>query len=58
MYDVFSLNDFKFPENFIWGSGYAGHQVEGDNIHSQWWHYEQEGRYEQKSGKKINQLVN
>lgn len=54
MYDVFSLDEFKFPENFIWDSGYAGHQVEGNNTNSQWWHYEQEGRYEQKSGLACN----
>lgn len=34
MYDIFSLKEYAFPEGFLWGSGYAGHQVEGNNIHS------------------------
>lgn len=55
MYDIFSLPDVKFPEGFIWGSSTAGHQIEGDNIHSQWWANEQQaGRYESKSGKACN----
>lgn len=42
MTDVFSIKDFKFPEGFLWGSAVAGHQVEGNNIHSNYWHNEQE----------------
>ena len=42
MTDVFSIKDFKFPEGFLWGSAVAGHQVEGNNIHSNYWHKEQE----------------
>ena len=34
MYDVFTLKDFSFPKDFFWGSGYAGHQVEGDNTNN------------------------
>ena len=41
MYDVFSLPPTCFPEGFLWGSATAGHQIEGDNIHSQAWHNEQ-----------------
>ncbi len=41
MYDIFSLPDIKFPENFLWGSGTAGHQIEGNNIYSGHWEYEQ-----------------
>lgn len=37
MYDVFSLPDFKFPKDFLWGSSTAGHQIEGDNINSHRW---------------------
>ena len=37
MFDIFSLPDFKMPDGFLWGAGYAGHQVEGNNIHSQNW---------------------
>lgn len=42
MYDVFSLPDTQFPEGFIWGSSTAGHQIEGNNIHSSHWKKEQE----------------
>lgn len=34
---------FDFPENFIWGTSTAGHQVEGGNQHSDWWSWEQQG---------------
>ena len=37
MYDIFSIPDFKFPENFLWGTSTAGHQIEGNNIYSQNW---------------------
>lgn len=40
MYDVFSLKDFSFPKDFIWGAAYAGHQVEGNNCNSQRWYDE------------------
>ncbi len=33
----------EFPPDFLWGTATAGHQVEGDNIHSNWWDWEQEG---------------
>lgn len=42
MYDIFALKDFSFPDRFVWGSSTAGHQIEGDNIHSSFWHLEQE----------------
>jgi len=54
MYDIFSLPDITFPENFIWGSATAGHQVEGNNVHSNWWELEQNGKFESKSGKACN----
>ena len=54
MYDIFSLKDFKMPENFLWGSGYAGHQVEGNNTNNQWWLDEEEGRLPEKSGLACN----
>lgn len=34
MTDIFSLKDFKMPKGFVWGSSTAGHQIEGNNIHS------------------------
>lgn len=42
MYDVFSLPPIRFPDGFLWGSATAGHQIEGDNVHSQAWHNEQQ----------------
>lgn len=54
MYDIFSLKDFKMPENFLWGSGYAGHQVEGNNKNNQFWESEQAGKTLHKSGMACN----
>lgn len=54
MYDVFSLKDFQFPENFLWGAGYAGHQVEGNNTNNQIWKEEEEGKFPEKSGMACN----
>ncbi|WP_161977796.1 glycoside hydrolase family 1 protein [Dictyobacter kobayashii] len=54
MKDLFSLPESSFPAHFIWGSATAGHQIEGDNIHSQWWAWEQAGRFAERSGKACN----
>lgn len=43
MLNLHKMPAFTFPENFLWGSGSAAHQIEGDNIHNQWWHMEQKG---------------
>ncbi len=45
MYDVFSLPAINFPTDFLWGSATAGHQIEGDNIHSQMWYNEQQEEF-------------
>ncbi len=37
MTDIFSLKNFNMPDNFLWGSSTAGHQIEGNNIHSDRW---------------------
>lgn len=37
MYDIFQLPDFKFPKDFLWGASTAGHQIEGDNVHSNYY---------------------
>lgn len=34
----------RFPKDFLFGTATAAHQIEGDNIHSDWWHWEQGGR--------------
>ena len=31
-----------FPDNFLWGTSSAAHQVEGDNRNSDWWEFEQQ----------------
>lgn len=43
MYDIFSIKDVTMPERFLWGSSYAGHQVEGNNTNSNSWRSEQKG---------------
>src|ERR1051325_1746331 len=30
----------EFPSDFIWGSAAAAHQVEGNNVHNDWWAHE------------------
>ena len=39
-----SFLPLRFPEGFWWGNASAGHQVEGDNVHSNWWAWEQLGK--------------
>ncbi len=42
---------FRFPQNFLWGSATSSHQVEGNNIHNDWWDWEQKGLIREPSGK-------
>jgi beta-glucosidase len=48
------MNEVKFPEGFLWGAATAGHQIEGDNIHSQNWQEEIKNKYPEPSGKACN----
>ncbi len=32
----------KFPKDFLWGTATSAHQVEGNNINSDWWVWEQQ----------------
>ena len=41
---------FQFPEGFLWGASTSAHQVEGNNVHSDWWAWEQAGRVKDRSG--------
>ncbi len=39
-----------FPPDFLWGAATSAHQVEGRNIHNDWWAWEQLGRVPEASG--------
>ena len=41
---------FSFPDRFLWGASTSAHQVEGQNLHSDWWTWEQSGRVKERSG--------
>ncbi|MBV9598616.1 MAG: glycoside hydrolase family 1 protein [Chloroflexi bacterium] len=40
----------SFPDGFLWGAATAAHQIEGNNVHSDWWQAEQTGRLPHSSG--------
>ncbi|MDP1743384.1 MAG: glycoside hydrolase family 1 protein [Candidatus Amesbacteria bacterium] len=40
----------KFPKDFLWGTATAAHQVEGNNVHNDWWRWEHEVVGRLKSG--------
>ena len=40
---------YKFPHEFLWGASTSAHQVEGDNIHNDWWLAEQGGALKEAS---------
>ncbi|MDD5044462.1 MAG: family 1 glycosylhydrolase [Candidatus Omnitrophica bacterium] len=40
----------EFPKEFFWGSAIAAHQVEGGNIHNDWWDSEIKGVFKFPSG--------
>ena len=44
------MSDASFPPGFLWGSATSAHQVEGNNVHSDWWAWEQAGRVKESSG--------
>jgi beta-glucosidase len=34
------MSELRFPDDFLWGTATAAHQVEGDNSNSDWWDWE------------------
>lgn len=46
--------ELRFPEGFLFGTATAGHQIEGDNVNSDWWHWEKSGKLPVKSGRAVN----
>jgi beta-glucosidase len=34
------VSELLFPDRFLWGTATAGHQVEGGNVNSDWWEFE------------------
>ena len=34
------IQKLKFPQGFLWGAATAAHQIEGNNINSDWWAWE------------------
>ena len=34
------MPELRFPDGFLWGAATAAHQVEGNNVHSDWWAWE------------------
>ena len=44
------MTEVRFPEGFLWGSATSAHQVEGNNVHNDWWAWEQAGKVKERSG--------
>ena len=55
MLGIFSLpRPVEFPADFLWGSATAGHQIEGNNLHSQNYRHELEAHFAEPSGSACN----
>lgn len=39
-----------FPDGFLWGAATSAYQVEGANIHNDWWEWEEKGRLKYRCG--------
>lgn len=40
------MTDFSGPVPFLWGAATSSHQIEGGNVHNDWWQWEQKGNIE------------
>lgn len=50
-------HDVSFPPGFVWGTASSSHQSEGNNVHNDWWEWEQQPgriRHGQRSGRGNN----
>src|SRR3982074_2754149 len=45
-----NLVEMRFPEGFLWGAATAAHQIEGNNVHNDWWRAEEAGVLPHRSG--------
>ncbi|MBI2039855.1 glycoside hydrolase family 1 protein [Candidatus Microgenomates bacterium] len=45
----------KFPQGFLWGAATSAHQVEGNNVHNDWWAWEQGKPFDLRSGQACDQ---
>ena len=45
------MNKLTFPQGFLWGSATAAHQIEGNNVHNDWWEWEHSGQRATELGK-------
>lgn len=40
------MTEYQFPKDFLWGVAISGHQTEGNNINSDWYHWEKLNKIE------------
>jgi beta-glucosidase len=40
----------QFPKDFFWGAATSSHQIEGGNVHNDWWEWEKKAGLQEASG--------